>query len=144
EMTGAVGAIANDGIWNKPHGIQRVLDSSDCADPNDWRSCRVIFDFTDSEFANRPVLSQQTANTLSAMMEGVISGGTATNARIGVTAAGKTGTTDKGVDLWFIGFVPSRQLVTGVWLGNDDNSPTNGSSAQAAQIWGEYMREIVR
>ncbi|MEL6247706.1 MAG: transglycosylase domain-containing protein [Cyanobacteria bacterium J06648_16] len=144
EMTGAVGAIANDGIWNKPHGIQRVLDSSDCADPNDWRSCRVIFDFTDSEFANRPVLSQQTANTLSAMMEGVISGGTATNARIGVTAAGKTGTTDKGVDLWFIGFVPSRQLVTGVWLGNDDNSPTNGSSAQAAQIWGEYMREMVR
>ncbi|MEO1590342.1 MAG: transglycosylase domain-containing protein [Cyanobacteria bacterium J06632_22] len=143
EMTGAVGAIANQGVWNKGHGIRRVLDSSDCADPNDWRSCRVIFDFATSEFANRSVLSQQTTANLTAMMQAAVAGGTATNARIGVNAAGKTGTTDNGVDLWFIGFVPSNKLVTGIWLGNDDNSATRGSSAQAAQIWGEYMREIV-
>ncbi|MEO0541957.1 MAG: transglycosylase domain-containing protein, partial [Cyanobacteria bacterium P01_A01_bin.105] len=144
EMTAAVGAIANQGIWNKGHGIRRVLDSSDCADPNDWRSCRVIFDFTTSEFANRSVLSQQTASNLTAMMQAAVSGGTATNARIGVNAAGKTGTTNNAVDMWFIGFIPSNQLVTGIWLGNDDNSATRGSSAQAAQIWGEYMREVVR
>ncbi|MEO0541100.1 MAG: penicillin-binding transpeptidase domain-containing protein, partial [Cyanobacteria bacterium P01_A01_bin.105] len=144
EMTAAVGAIANQGIWNKGHGIRRVLDSSDCTDPNDWRSCRVIFDFTTSEFANRSVLSQQTASNLTAMMQAAVSGGTATNARIGVNAAGKTGTTNNAVDMWFIGFIPSNQLVTGIWLGNDDNAATRGSSAQAAQIWGEYMREVVR
>lgn len=57
---------------------------------------------------------------------------------------GKTGTTNDNVDLWFIGYIPSRQLVTGIWLGNDNNSPTSGSSAQAAQLWGNYMGRVVR
>jgi penicillin-binding protein 1A len=35
--------------------------------------------------------------------------------------------------------VPREQLVSGIWLGNDDNTPTNGASSQAAQIWGNYM-----
>jgi membrane peptidoglycan carboxypeptidase len=43
------------------------------------------------------------------------------------------------VDLWFIGYVPNRQLVTGIWLGNDANSPTKGSGGQAAELWGKYM-----
>jgi peptidoglycan glycosyltransferase len=58
-------------------------------------------------------------------------------------AAGKTGTTNKGVDLWFIGLIPQRNLVTGVWLGNDNNSPTAGSSAQAANLWGTYMKSAL-
>jgi penicillin-binding protein 1A len=47
------------------------------------------------------------------------------------------------VDLWFIGFVPSAKLTTGIWLGNDDNSVTRGSSAQSAQLWGRYMKSIL-
>ena len=58
--------------------------------------------------------------------------------------AGKTGTTNDNVDLWFIGYVPSRSLVTGVWLGNDNNAPTGGNSGQAAQLWGSYMKQIVQ
>ena len=46
--------------------------------------------------------------------------------------------------LWFIGFIPGRRLATGIWLGNDNNSPTSGSSAQAAQLWGRYMGKVVR
>jgi len=53
--------------------------------------------------------------------------------------AGKTGTTNDGVDLWFIGYLSNRRIVTGVWLGNDKNSATNGSSAISAQLWGQYM-----
>ncbi|MEM9162999.1 MAG: penicillin-binding transpeptidase domain-containing protein, partial [Cyanobacteria bacterium P01_F01_bin.4] len=143
EITGAFGAIANGGLWNKPHGIQRVLDSSDCEDPNNWKSCRIIFDFNDSEYANRPVLSPDTADILTTLMQGAVSGGTGRNANIGYGAAGKTGTTNDNVDLWFIGFVPQADLITGIWLGNDENTPTYGSSAQAAQIWGDYMAEIV-
>ena len=45
--------------------------------------------------------------------------------------------------LWFIGYVPKEDLVTGIWLGNDDNSPTRGSSWQAATLWGKYMKEFV-
>ena len=76
-------------------------------------------------------------------MQAVVARGTGRAASIGMgEEAGKTGTTDKNVDLWFIGFIPSRQLVTGIWLGNDNNSPTLGSSGQAAQLWGNYMRQI--
>ena len=77
------------------------------------------------------------------MMRKVIKDGTGKAARIGEGEVGKTGTTDKNVDLWFIGYIPKKDLVTGVWLGNDDNSPTWGSSAQAAALWGKYMRDAI-
>jgi membrane peptidoglycan carboxypeptidase len=49
-----------------------------------------------------------------------------------------------GVDLWFIGYVPRRNLVTDIWLGNDDNSRTYGGSSQPALLWGEYMESVVK
>jgi penicillin-binding protein 1A len=54
---------------------------------------------------------------------------------------GKTGTSDQRKDLWFIGFIPS-DLVTGVWLGNPtfERKPTNVGSADAAQVWQDYMQ----
>jgi peptidoglycan glycosyltransferase len=55
---------------------------------------------------------------------------------------GKTGTTDRNRDLWFVGYLSERQLLAGVWLGNDDNQPTYGSSAQAAQLWGKFVRQL--
>ncbi len=45
EMTGAFGAIANRGVWNPPHAISRILDSSDCRDRKDLKTCRVIYSF---------------------------------------------------------------------------------------------------
>jgi penicillin-binding protein 1A len=89
------------------------------------------------------VISANTANTMTQLMRGAVQGGTGRNAFLGLGEAGKTGTTNKGVDLWFIGYIPSRSLVTGVWLGNDDNSPTNGSSGQAATVWKDYMRKVI-
>jgi membrane peptidoglycan carboxypeptidase len=76
------------------------------------------------------------------LMRGVVSNGTGKNAALGVGEGGKTGTTNDNVDMWFIGFLPTRNLVTGVWLGRDDNKPTSGSSAQAAAVWGNYMRSL--
>jgi membrane peptidoglycan carboxypeptidase len=143
EITGAYGAIANGGVWNKPHGIRRVLDSSDCTDLENWQTCRVIFDFTTSEYANVPVLDPGVSQTLVRLMQGVMAG-TGRSGALGLGEAGKTGTTNDNVDLWFIGFVPRAQLVTGIWLGNDNNDPSQASSAQAAQLWGEYMGKIVR
>ncbi|MBX2866091.1 MAG: transglycosylase domain-containing protein [Leptolyngbyaceae cyanobacterium MAG.088] len=146
EITGAVGAIANDGLWNRPHGIQRVLDSSDCKDRRDRSTCRVIFDFAmdKSTDRDRDVLTPNTARTMANLMRGTVNSGTGRSAYLGLGEAGKTGTTNDGVDLWFIGFVPDSDLVTGIWLGNDDNSPTYGSSGQAAQLWSNYMGQVVR
>ncbi|HEY9886774.1 MAG TPA: transglycosylase domain-containing protein, partial [Candidatus Obscuribacterales bacterium] len=128
ELTGAFGAIANDGVWNPPHGIRRVLDSSDCTDPNDANSCRVIYEFGQTGDTNRQVLSPQIAQTLTGLMQGVIQSGTGRSAYLGLGEAGKTGTTNDHRDLWFVGYVPRQTLVTGIWLGNDDNTVTDASS----------------
>lgn len=145
EITGAYGAIANRGVWNRPHAIERILDSSDCTDNNDPQSCRVIYSFEENGERNRQVVSAGVANTMTSLLQSVVQSGTGGGASIGLgEEAGKTGTTDRNVDLWFIGFVPSRQLVTGIWLGNDDNSPTRGSSGQAAQLWSNYMGKVIQ
>jgi peptidoglycan glycosyltransferase len=89
------------------------------------------------------VVQRSVADTVTSLLRGVVQRGTGRSASLGLGEAGKTGTTDRNVDLWFIGFVPKNQLVTGIWLGNDNNSPTSGSSAQAAQLWGNYMRRVV-
>ncbi|NJM69315.1 MAG: FHA domain-containing protein [Scytonema sp. RU_4_4] len=144
EMTGAFGAISNGGVWNRPHAISRILDSSDCRDQNDPKTCRVMYSYDQDPDANRSVLSINIANTMTRLLRGVVTNGTGRSAEIGQGEAGKTGTTDKNVDLWFIGFIPNRRLVTGIWLGNDNNAPTSGSSAQAAQLWGNYMGKIAK
>lgn len=143
EMTGAFGVIANGGVWNRPHLISRISDSSDCRDRKDLKTCRVIYSFNQSNDANVRVLRSEVADVMKTMLRGVVSRGTGRRASLGLGEAGKTGTTNNNVDLWFIGFIPSKQFVTGVWLGNDNNSPTSGSSAQAAQLWGNYMRQVV-
>ena len=144
EITGAFGAIANEGVWNRPHGIQRVLDSSDCEDFNDINTCRLIYDFEQSADASVPVLDASVANTLVGMMQGVVQGGTGRNAYLGLGEAGKTGTTNDNVDSWFIGFVPRDEVVTGVWLGNDEILATDSGSGVAAQLWGSYMGQVVQ
>jgi hypothetical protein len=144
EMTGGFGAIGNRGVWNPPHAISRILDSSDCKDLKDLQTCRVIYSFDQNLDANKQVIKKEVASQMTTLMRGVITSGTGRSAAIGLGEAGKTGTTNNNVDLWFIGFIPSRQLVTGIWLGNDNNSPTSGSSAQAAQLWGNYMGKITK
>jgi penicillin-binding protein 1A len=142
EMTGAYATFANNGRWNRPHAIVRVLDGGDCQKPGDRKSCRMIYSYDQDTERNRPVLAPGVARTMTGLLRGVITNGTGKAAAVGQGEAGKTGTTDRGVDLWFIGYLPRRDLVTGVWLGNDDNSPTNGSSQQAAFLWGAYNRRI--
>lgn len=143
EMTGAFSVYANDGVSNRPHTINRILDSSDCENPDDRSTCRVIYDYERDAEANVPVLDPAIAQTMTTLLQGVISSGTGRNAYLGLGEAGKTGTTNDNVDMWFIGYVPQYSLTTGIWLGNDEIVPTSGSSAQAAQIWGDYMRRIL-
>lgn len=144
QLTGAFGVLANRGLGNRPHVIKRIIDSSDCKDRSDLKNCRVIYDYQKDAVANRQLISEGVADTMTDMLQGVVRGGTGSSAALGLGEAGKTGTTNDNKDLWFVGYIPSQQLVTGVWLGNDDNSPTGGGSANAAQLWGEYMRQVAR
>ncbi|MBF2027997.1 MAG: transglycosylase domain-containing protein [Oscillatoriales cyanobacterium C42_A2020_001] len=144
ELTGAFGVLANQGIRNYPRTIRRVLDAGDCQVRNNPKTCRVIYAFDQDTEQNQPVLKPEVANSMTDLLRGVVTGGTGTSAAIGLGEVGKTGTTNDNKDLWFVGYIPERSLVTGVWLGNDDNTPTYGSSGQAAQLWGNYMRQITR
>jgi penicillin-binding protein 1A len=76
---------------------------------------------------------------MNGMLAGVIGHGTGKGATLPRPAAGKTGTTQDYHDAWFIGF--TRDLVVGVWLGNDDNSGTNKVTGGSlpAQVWHDVM-----
>jgi penicillin-binding protein 1A len=78
------------------------------------------------------------------LLQLVVQRGTGRAAALDGFAAGKTGTSEDYRDAWFIGF--SEDLVTGVWLGNDDRTPmqrvTGGSLP--AEIWKKFMTESVR
>ena len=74
------------------------------------------------------------------LLRGVIQSGTGQAAALGDQEGGKTGTTNDGRDLIFIGYEPKRHWVMGIWLGNDDNSPTNRTSAVAAGLWSDIIR----
>jgi len=141
ELTGAYASFANKGVWNRPHSIRRILDGSDCTDYNDRNTCREIYAFKDEKDRSKRVISEGIAQTMTEMMQSVITKGTGTSASLGLGEAGKTGTTNRAVDLWFVGYVPSYKIAAGVWLGNDDNKPTNSGSYQAAMLWGKYMKQ---
>ncbi len=78
------------------------------------------------------------------MLAGVIAHGTGKAAALPRPAAGKTGTTQDYRDAWFIGY--TADLVAGVWLGNDDDTPMNkvtGGSLPAA-AWRGFMLAATR
>ena len=73
---------------------------------------------------------------MNTMMQETLLSGTARKAEIpGWTAAGKTGTSQDFRDAWFVGY--TANLVTGVWLGNDDNSPTKKATGGGlpVEVW---------
>jgi len=142
ELVGAYGAIANGGVYHPPHAINRVYDSNQCQDPKDRKTCRVAHDATQARGNGKPVLQPQTSAILTEMLQGAVTSGTAQAAAV-ADAAGKTGTTNDAIDMWFVGYLPSKGWVTGVWLGNDDNSPSSGGSWLAASLWGDYMRQAL-
>lgn len=144
EMTGAYSVLANEGVRNRPHTIRRILDSSDCADVNDRNTCRIIYEFGQNGEAGVQAIDPGIADTMTTLLRGVVQNGTGQAAALGLGEAGKTGTTNDNVDSWFVGYIPSQAVVTGIWLGNDDPIPTGGGSGIAAQLWRDYMSQVVR
>jgi membrane peptidoglycan carboxypeptidase len=85
-------------------------------------------------------MAPATARAMQDLLRGVVSGGTGTAAYVHPGTGGKTGTTNEGRDLVFIGFDPARQWVMGIWMGNDDYARSLASSALPAGLWGEIIR----
>ena len=133
DMTAAYAAIFNRGVYVTPTPFEEILG------PNGellW-SRRV-----DGDRGRRAVPSD-IADAMLWMLQQVVKGGTGYGAvPPNRPAAGKTGTSEGGRDLWFIGGVP--QLVTGLWLGYDNNTETKSTSAVAVVAWADYMGPILK
>jgi penicillin-binding protein 1A len=133
DMTAAYAGVFNRGVYVAPTPFEEILG------PNGellW-SRRV-----DGDRGRRAVPSD-IADAMLWMLQKVVSGGTGGGAALpGRPVAGKTGTSEGGRDLWFIGGIP--QLATGLWLGYDNNRETKSTSAVAVVAWADYMRPIVK
>jgi penicillin-binding protein 1A len=128
EMTRAIDAIATDSKSIEPYMIRSI--KSQTAAPLLYTRPETT---ADRPNWNWPAMMQ--------LLEAVVTEGTGKAARIDRRSAGKTGTTDEYRDAWFVGF--TSDIVVGVWVGNDDNSPMDkvAGGEIPAKIWHDFVTE---
>jgi membrane peptidoglycan carboxypeptidase len=138
EMAAGFQTIANGGVHCIPYTIQSISRDGD----------RLYRHRRDCEQA----IERDDANLITAMLRGVVNGGTASSAfgRFGSwPVAGKTGTAQQNTNVWFVGY--TKQVSTSVWVGYPGNpQPLNnyfGTSVFggtiAAPIWVTYMNRVM-
>ncbi len=137
EMVGAMSTFANQGVYIKPMFITRIED----------KNGNVIQRFSPEE---SEAMSELTAYKMVELMKGVVQSGTGIRLRsyygFNNPVAGKTGTTQKQSDGYFMGITPD--LTTGVWVGAEDRSvhfrstKLGQGSHTALPIWALYMKKV--
>jgi penicillin-binding protein 1A len=139
ELAGAYSVFLNKGRKVTPIIIRRIEDQHG----------NVLY--TESpEIESNPVISEKTAETMTAMLRNVVNRGTAASLRsvYGFTSdmAGKTGTTQDHADGWFVGLTPD--LITAIWVGGDNPvihfpTLTYGQGAyMALPIFARFMQQV--
>ena len=139
EMVSAYTTFANHGIRTAPMFVSRIEDNEG----------NVITNF---QPRMNEVISEESANKMLVLLKGVVDGGTAGRLRYKYNftgeIGGKTGTTNRNSDAWFMGFTP--QLVSGCWVGGDDrdihfDSMRMGQGAtMALPICAYFMKKVYR
>lgn len=126
EMASAFGVFAQNGFYNEPVAVLKVVD----------RNNKTIFTAKQS---GQQVFSAKSAYIVTDMMQDVVKRGTGYAANIGRPAAGKTGTTSEYKDAWFVGFTPD--LSASVWIGNDSGGNLQGMTGGdlPARVWRDFM-----
>jgi penicillin-binding protein 1A len=129
EMVSAYATFANGGLATAPHVVQRIRSADG----------KVLYARAPQQLGR--IVDARYVGMMNTMMHETLVSGTAKHADFpGWQAAGKTGTTEDFRDAWFVGY--TSHLVTGVWLGNDDNSPTKKAvgGGVPVDIWSRFMR----
>jgi penicillin-binding protein 1A len=130
ELADAYIPFANGGIAVQPHIILRVRTADG----------KLLYQRKGASYGR--VIDPRYVTMMDTMMQETLLTGTARKADLpGWQAAGKTGTSQDYRDAWFVGF--TSHMITAVWIGNDDNSPTKKASGSnlPVDIWSRYMRE---
>jgi len=129
DMTAAYMVFANEGKRRPPYLIESIIDTSGTQL------------YKRRKRAPEQVYAIPYARQMNGMLRDVIDSGTGHGAQLGTRqAAGKTGTSQDYRDAWFIGF--TAHYTTGVWMGNDDNTPTKKITGGLlpVDVWKAYMR----
>jgi penicillin-binding protein 1A len=129
ELVGAYAPFANGGLGVSPHVVTKI------------RTVEGKVLYTRSADQLGQVIDPHYVAMMNTMMQETLLSGTAHKAELpGWMAAGKTGTSQDFRDAWFIGY--TSNLVTGVWLGNDDSSPTKKATGGGlpVEIWTRFMK----
>ncbi len=134
ELCSAYGVFAANGLRAEPLAVTRINESESNQDG-------AIIE------RNRPivtrVLSEETVELINQLFRAVVTSGTGRVVRSVANAHGKTGTTQDDRDAWFVGYTP--QLVTAVWVGNDNYSPMKSvwGGTVCAPTWAAFMRKAL-
>jgi penicillin-binding protein 1A len=129
ELVGAFASFANGGFAMAPHVVERVRAANG----------KVLYT-RPAESLGR-IIDGRYVTMMNQMMQETLLTGTARKAELpGWPAAGKTGTSQDFRDAWFVGY--TSHLVAGVWLGNDDSSPTRKLTGGGlpVEIWSRVMK----
>jgi len=131
DMTAAYAAINNGGIYVKPTPFEEILGPDG----------ELLWSRRVDGNAGRRAVSSDIAAMMLWMLQRAVQSGTGGGAALpDRPVAGKTGTSEGGRDLWFIGSIP--QLTTGVWLGYDSSRETKNTSVVATYAWRVFMAPI--
>ena len=154
KLTSAYSVFINGGKLVEPILIDRIQDSEGKTIFNsDKRKCincdEISYlgnDYPDIKNNYKEVFSPQTAYQMTSILEGVVQRGTAKKLReLKLNVAGKTGTTNKNTDTWFIGY--TSNLLIGVYVGLDSPEPLGKyetGSKTALPIFKEFLKKVVK
>ena len=154
KLTSAYSAFVNGGKLVNPILIDRIQDSEGKTIYNNSKrkcvNCDQISylgeDYPIIENNYKKAFSPQTAYQMTSILEGVVQRGTAKKLRnLKLNIAGKTGTTNKNTDTWFIGF--TSNLLIGVFVGSDSPIPLGRyetGSKTALPIFKEFVKKAVK
>jgi penicillin-binding protein 1A len=129
ELVGAYAPFANGGMAATPHVVERVRT----------RAGKTLYARSPDSLGR--IIDPRYVAMMNAMMRETVRIGTAQKAQLpGWVAAGKTGTSQDFRDAWFVGY--TAHLVAGVWVGNDDSSPTKRATGGGlpVDIWARFMK----
>ena len=129
ELVSAYAPFANGGLAVIPHVIERITAANG----------KMLYARNEQPLGR--IIEARTVGMMNEMMAQTLTIGTAHKAALpGWPAAGKTGTSQDFRDAWFIGY--TAHLVAGVWLGNDDGTPTKKVTGGSlpVEIWSRFMR----
>ncbi|MFI3319958.1 MAG: transglycosylase domain-containing protein [Rikenellaceae bacterium] len=138
EMVGAYSTFVNRGVYTEPIFVTRIED----------RQGNLISSFVPK---SQDAISERTAYTMLGMLQGVVNGGTAGRLNwmygmYGFEAGGKTGTSQKNRDAWFMCVLP--KLVAGAWVGGEDQVvhllAKGEGSVMALPIVGEFLNSVYK